>query len=512
VVEADHVPVGRDRYDAELVDLVELRGLGGRGAGHAAELVVEPEVVLQRDRRKRLVLLLDLDAFLGLDRLVHTLVVAAAVQDAAGELVDDEDLAVHDDVVLVALEQLLGLECVVEVADERRVDGLVEVVDAELVLDLLDRGLSDGHRALAFVALVVGVTYERAGEPGELVVPLHVEVGRAADDERRPRLVDEDRVDLVDDGEVVAALRQLVGAPCHVVAQVVEAELVVGAVGDVTGVGSAALDRRHVAEDHADGEAEVAVDAAHPLGVALGEVVVDRDDVDALAGDRVEVRRQHAGQRLALAGAHLGDVAEMQRGASHDLDVEVPLAQRPLGSLPDGGERLGENVVETLAVGVPLPEGFRLPAQLRVAHGDEVVLDRVDLVRDVAELAQDATLARAQDPVENCHGAALLGWTVEVPDSAEVPAATAIVGRCARTRSVPDGPALPSRRVQEHQDPSPAVHRVGDHDRRGGSCAAVRAQDRRDASAVGGQRTGVRSRRGPGRRGHRRAAGRDRRP
>jgi hypothetical protein len=55
-------------------------------------------------------------------------------------LVDDEDLTspFMDDVVLVALEQLLGLDGVVEVADERGVDRLVEVVDAEQVLDLLD--------------------------------------------------------------------------------------------------------------------------------------------------------------------------------------------------------------------------------------------------------------------------------------------------------------------------------------------------------------------------------------
>ena len=56
--------------------------------------VVQPEVVLQGDRGERLVLLLDLHAFLGLDRLVHALVVPAPVQHAAGELVDDEDLAV----------------------------------------------------------------------------------------------------------------------------------------------------------------------------------------------------------------------------------------------------------------------------------------------------------------------------------------------------------------------------------------------------------------------------------
>ena len=38
---------------------------------------------------------------------------------------------------------------------------------------------------------------------------------------------------------------------------------------------------------HADGKAEEFVDLAHPLGVALGEIVVDRDDVNALASKRV---------------------------------------------------------------------------------------------------------------------------------------------------------------------------------------------------------------------------------
>ena len=47
-----------------------------------------------------------------------------------------------------------------------------------------------------------------------------------------------------------------------------------------------------VGEDDADLEAEEAVDLAHPLGVALGEVVVDGDEVHALAGERVEVGGQ----------------------------------------------------------------------------------------------------------------------------------------------------------------------------------------------------------------------------
>ena len=247
---ADHRLVGRDREHAELVDLVELRGLGLRGTRHARELVVQTEVVLERDRGECLVLRLDLDALFGLDRLVQTLVEATAVEHATGELVDDEHLTVADDVVLVAVEEFLDLDRVVQIADQRRVGGLVEVVDAELILDEFDARLVHADRLLLDVDLVVDVTLEQRRDTRELGVPLARSLGGTRDDQRCPRLIDQDRVDLVDDGEVVATLHEILECMRHVVAQVVEAELVVGAVGDVGGVGDLALLGSHPGQDH----------------------------------------------------------------------------------------------------------------------------------------------------------------------------------------------------------------------------------------------------------------------
>ena len=65
-----------------------------RRAGHAGELVVHAEIVLEGDRGQRLVLRLDRDVLLGLERLVQAFRIAAAGHHAAGELVDDDDLAV----------------------------------------------------------------------------------------------------------------------------------------------------------------------------------------------------------------------------------------------------------------------------------------------------------------------------------------------------------------------------------------------------------------------------------
>src|SRR5450759_910173 len=323
-------------------------------------------------------------------------------------VVNGEVLIVDDDVVLVLAVELLGLERVVQVTHQRGVDRLVEVVDAELVLNLLHPGLGDGDGALALLNVVVDVAGQPRRDPGELGIPAGALLGRSTDDQRRAGLVDKDRVDLVDDREVVAALHQLLVRPGHVVAQVVEAELVVGAVGDVAGVRRAAHLRGLVGQDDADGEAEVAVHPTHPLGVPAGEVVVDRDHVHTRAGQGVQVRRERADQRLALAGLHLGDAAQVQRRAAHQLHVEVPLAQRALRDLADGGERLGQQVVLGLAVGQALAVGVGQRPQLGIGQVDEVVLDDVDLPRQALEPAQDLAFTGPQDSVQHHVSSSLL--------------------------------------------------------------------------------------------------------
>ncbi len=178
LVHAHHRLVRRDRHDAELVDLVELVRLGQRGAGHAGELLVQAEVVLDRDRRDRDVLGLDLHALLRLDGLVQALRPAPALHDAAGELVDDLDLAVEHDVLDVALVQRLGLERLHEVVDELAVLGRVQVLDLERALDLVHALLARRDRLALLVDLVVVRRAQRARDLRERVVRVGRLLGR----------------------------------------------------------------------------------------------------------------------------------------------------------------------------------------------------------------------------------------------------------------------------------------------------------------------------------------------
>ena len=96
----------------------------------------------------------------------------------------------------------------------------------------------------------------------------------------------------------------------HVVAQVVEAELVVGAVGDVRVVGSTALGCAGLVQiDAINRQTQIAVNRTHPLAVALCQVGVHRDQVGAPSGQRVQEERHRRDQRLAFARRHFSDVA-----------------------------------------------------------------------------------------------------------------------------------------------------------------------------------------------------------
>ena len=406
VVDALHTLVGGDGHHAELVGVHELCRFSFRGTRHARKLVVHAEVVLQGHGRHGLVLRLDLDAFLRLNRLVDAVVVAAARQNTAGVLVHDQNLAVDDHVVLVVGEQFLRLNGVVQEANQRSVLGFVEVLHAQVVFHLIDTGLEDADGALLLVHLVVFITLEhRCGDARKLCVPaVCLASGGAGNNQRGTRLINQNGVDLIDNGEVVATLNLLLHGPGHVVAQVVEAKLVVRTVGDVRGILLAALVRLHRGENHAAFHTQETEHAAHEVRLVLGQVVVHGHDVHALAAQSVQVCGQGRDEGLALTGLHFGNVTQVQCCAAHNLDVVVTLAQGTLGCFANHREGLRQQDVEGLAVLDALTELIGFRSQLLIGHGCEAVLERVHRLRVRLELSQNPLIAGSEDFLqERCH-------------------------------------------------------------------------------------------------------------
>ena len=344
---------------------------------------------------------------------------AAARHQAAGELVDDDDLAVLDHVLHVALVVHVRAQRLLHVVEQRHVRGIVEAAGLQAMGEQLlglgharfgqrrglvlfvDDEVAGRFETIAILALDLALVHFAALQLRDDPIDFVVEVGRlfrrARDDQRRAGFVDQDAVDFVDDREVVAALHHRADVELHVVAQVVEAELVVGAVGDVAAVGDLALLVVEVVLNHADRHAEEAIDAAHPLRVAAGEVVVDGDDVNALAFERVEIGGQRRDQRLAFAGLHFGDRAVVQHHAADQLHVVMPHVQHAAAGFADHGEASGSRSSSVSPLARRARNSAVLALQLLVAEGLDRRLEGVDFRDARTKPLEFAVVLRADD-------------------------------------------------------------------------------------------------------------------
>ncbi len=125
----------------------------------------------------------------------------------------------------------------------------------------------------------------------------------------------------------MAPLNKLAGIELHVVAQIVETEFIVGAVGNIGIVGCFALLVVQAVGDDAAGKAQKFVNLAHPPGIAAGQVIVDGNHMHALAGKGVEHHRQRGHKGFAFACLHFGDLALVQGNAAKQLHVVMAQAQ-----------------------------------------------------------------------------------------------------------------------------------------------------------------------------------------
>ena len=236
---------------------------------------------------------------------------------------------------------------------------------------------------------------------GHQLVDLRIQVcaclSRTRDDQWRAGLIDQDRVDLIDNCETQVTQHFVFQRKGQVIAQVVKAELVVCRVGDIAVVGLAFFVLRLATPGYPNRQAKEFVDRAHPVSIALREVLVDCYDMHAVAADRIEIGRQGCDERLAFTGAHLGDVAALQHHATNQLHVERAQTQRAPACFPGYGECLGQEVIQGFTARGALLEFIGLGAQRRIVESLQAFLERVDLVDGSAVLAQQSLVAAAEN-------------------------------------------------------------------------------------------------------------------
>ena len=303
-----HRAVCGDLHHIQLIDRTKFLFLRQRRAGHAGELAVQAEEILEGDGGQGLAFAGNGHAFLGLDGLVQALVVAAAIHQSAGEFIDDDDLAVLDHIVDVFFHQATGLHGLVDMVHQSGIFAVAQIFHTKVFFCLGHAAGCQGHGVGLLVHIVVriqlivaflslGLGKDLLAQGRNKIIRHLIQLGAflalAGDNQRGTGLVDEDGVHFVHDGKIMSPLHQLLLVNGHVIPQIVKAQLVVGAVGNVSSIGCPALIRAHAGNHQAHSQAHIAVDLAHPFGVTLGQIIVDRNHMDALAGERIEIAGQN---------------------------------------------------------------------------------------------------------------------------------------------------------------------------------------------------------------------------
>ena len=158
-----------------------------------------------------------------------------------------------------------------------------------MVFNFIDARFENTDGAFFLVYLVIFIFFKNVFcDAREFTVPtVRFTCSWSRDNKGGTRLVNQDRIDLINNGKVMPALYLLVNGPSHIVTQVIEAKLVIRTVGNIGFILFTALVRVHRRENHARFHTKEPVDTTHQIRLIFGKVIIHRYHVHTFATECV---------------------------------------------------------------------------------------------------------------------------------------------------------------------------------------------------------------------------------
>ena len=281
---------------------------------------------------------------------------AASFHGAASKFIDDHDLAVFHHVMRVALEQLVRPQSLVHMMQQPYIFDVIEravshhAFGAQQLLGMLDPSLGERHGAAFLIKVEIIIDQQRDNLVGHLIL-VRLGFGLTGNDQRRPCFIDQDRVNFVNNCKMVPALDHVFDTELQIITQIIKAEFIVGAVGHVCLIGKTAAFIRQIAGDTADGHPQPFIDAPHPCRIARCQIVIDGNDMHALAIQGIQKYRKGGNKGFALTGLHFRYLAAMKRNTAHQLDIIMSLAEGALRRLTHTRKGLRQQIVKRCTLG-----------------------------------------------------------------------------------------------------------------------------------------------------------------
>ena len=122
------------------------------------------------------------------------------------------------------------------------------------------------------------------------------------------------------------------------------------------------------------------IDTSHFVGTDTGKIVVDRDDMNALACKRVEICGESCHKRFAFTGFHFGNTSLVKNDTAKHLHAEGAFTEYAVVCLANSGKSLGQNIIQGFSCGKTVAEYLCHALQFGIAHCTVCIGKSVDLV------------------------------------------------------------------------------------------------------------------------------------
>ena len=144
---ANHRHVGRYDHHLKSINLLEFHSFSVCSTRHTGQLIVQPEQVLEGNRCEGLIFLLNWNTFFGFYSLVKAFSPTPPCHHTPGELIDNHDLTIANDVIDITLKQGVGTQCCIQMMHQTDVANIIET------RSLVQQPCLEQHRFGAFVAV-----------------------------------------------------------------------------------------------------------------------------------------------------------------------------------------------------------------------------------------------------------------------------------------------------------------------------------------------------------------------
>mmetsp|Transcript_25747 Transcript_25747/g.60105 ORF Transcript_25747/g.60105 Transcript_25747/m.60105 type:complete len:345 (-) Transcript_25747:386-1420(-) len=307
---------------------------------------------------------------------METVAPAASIHYSTSELIYNHDLAPFHNVALVTEVQLLGVQ---GIGDERKpwVGRIKQVIFAQQTHCSFNSILNEGALFRLLLHSVMHTLPQCLGNLKGNLILLSRLVRFSGDDKRRPSFIDEDGIHLIHNRElkgISLSQHKISRCWCHLIPQVVEAQLTVCHICAFTAVSLLLLLVGHATLHNANGNTQKPEGLPNPLSITPSEVVIHGHNVNAFAFQAIEVRWQDCYEGLPLASPHFSDVALMQSNASHKLHIKMAQPENPPAGLAYCRESLWQKIIQRLSLGTTFSQVLRHRLELLIALGLHLLL------------------------------------------------------------------------------------------------------------------------------------------